>query len=90
MAVSFYHIRDVYLVNRGITHILDFFYLKFCMLYEFCTHMLIIWLISLVHILLDLTSISHLQAAIFTSYSLRNDTEFTLYFYVPNKRPLSR
>ncbi|KAH0971337.1 hypothetical protein GBA52_023493 [Prunus armeniaca] len=31
-----------------------------------------------------------LEAAIFTSYSLRNDTEFTLYFYVPNKRPLSR
>ncbi|BBH07848.1 Protein of unknown function D, partial [Prunus dulcis] len=31
-----------------------------------------------------------LEAAIFTSYSLRNDTEFTLCFYVPNKRPLSR
>ncbi|KAM1156496.1 hypothetical protein ACFX2B_026994 [Malus domestica] len=31
-----------------------------------------------------------LEAAIFTSYSLRNDTEFTLYFFAPNKKPLSR
>ncbi|XP_062001830.1 uncharacterized protein LOC133719495 isoform X1 [Rosa rugosa] len=31
-----------------------------------------------------------LEAAIFTSYALKNDTEFGLCFFVSNKRPLSR
>ncbi|KAM4118037.1 hypothetical protein ACB094_02G170500 [Castanea mollissima] len=31
-----------------------------------------------------------LEAAIFTSYSLKNDTDFSLYLFPPNKKPLSR
>lgn len=46
--------------------------------------------ISPIYILLNLISISYLQAAIFTSYSLKNDTDFGLCFFVLNKRPLSR
>ncbi|KAK7858698.1 hypothetical protein CFP56_010476 [Quercus suber] len=31
-----------------------------------------------------------LEATIFTSYSLKNDTDFSLYLFPPNKKPLSR
>ncbi|XP_042974875.1 uncharacterized protein LOC122306512 isoform X1 [Carya illinoinensis] len=31
-----------------------------------------------------------LEAAIFTSYALKNDTDFSLYFFPPDKKPLSR
>ncbi|EXB37240.1 hypothetical protein L484_020299 [Morus notabilis] len=31
-----------------------------------------------------------LEATVFTSYALKNDTDFSLYFFAPNRKPLTR